>query len=138
MEEYLEKAGIELKPGVIEILTYLKEKGIERAICTANDIVRAEKYLKKIGLYEFFDKIICAPMVEHGKPASDVYEFACGQLGVKPEECMAVEDSPNGVKSAYAAGCNVVMVPDLTQPDRELEKMLYACLRRIDEIKNLI
>ena len=138
MEEYLEKVGIELKPGVIEILTYLKDKGIERAICTANDIGRAEKYLKKIGLYDFFDKIICAPMVERGKPAPDVYEFACGQLGLKPEECMAVEDSPNGVKSAYAAGCNVVMVPDLTQPDAELEKMLYACLGRIDEIKNLI
>ena len=47
MEEHLEKVGIELKPGAIEILTYLKEKGIHRAISTANDIERAEKYLKK-------------------------------------------------------------------------------------------
>ena len=59
MEEHLEKVGIELKPGAIEILTYLKEKGIHRAISTANDIERAEKYLKKIGLYGYFDKIIC-------------------------------------------------------------------------------
>ena len=80
MEEHLEKVGIELKPGAIEILTYLKEKGIHRAISTANDIERAEKYLKKIGLYGYFDKIICAPMVEHGKPAPDVYEFACSEL----------------------------------------------------------
>ena len=48
------KWGIELKPGAIEILTYLKEKGIHRAISTANDIERAEKYLKKIGLYGYF------------------------------------------------------------------------------------
>ncbi len=135
MEEYLEKVGIELKPGAIDILTYLKGKGIYRAISTANDIERAERYLKKIGLYGYFDKIICAPMVEHGKPAPDVYEFACGKLGLTPEECMAVEDSPNGVKSAYGAGCKVVMVPDLTQPDDELKKMLYACVDRIDEIK---
>lgn len=47
MEEHLEKVGIELKPGAIEILTYLKEKGIHRAISTANDIERAEKYLKR-------------------------------------------------------------------------------------------
>ena len=138
MEEHLEKVGIELKPGAIDILTYLKKKEIYRAISTANDIERAERYLKKIGLYGYFDKIICAPMVEHGKPAPDVYEFACSELGLKSEECMAVEDSPNGVKSAYGAGCKVVMVPDLTQPDDELKKMLYACVDRIDEIKNLI
>ena len=124
MEEHLEKVGIELKPGAIEILTYLKEKGIHRAISTANDIERAEKYLKKIGLYGYFDKIICAPMVEHGKLA--------------PDECMAVEDSPNGIKSAYSAGCKVVMVPDLTQPDEELKKMLFACVDRIDEIKRIV
>lgn len=138
MEEHLEKVGIELKPGAIEILTYLKEKDIHRAISTANDIERAEKYLKKIGLYGYFDKIICAPMVEHGKPAPDVYEFACSELELLPDECMAVEDSPNGVKSAYSAGCKVVMVPDLTQPDEELKKMLFACVDRIDEIKSII
>ena len=138
MEEHLEKVGIELKPGAIEILTYLKEKGIHRAISTANDIERAEKYLKKIGLYGYFDKIICAPMVEYGKPAPDVYEFACSELKLIPDECMAVEDSPNGVKSAYSAGCKVVMVPDLTSPDEELKKMLFACVDRIDEIKSII
>ena len=116
----------------------MKEKGIHRAISTANDIDRAEKYLKKIGLYGYFDKIICAPMVEHGKPAPDVYEFACSELKLAPEECMAVEDSPNGVKSAYSAGCKVVMVPDLTQPDEELKKMLFACVDRIDEIKSIV
>ena len=98
----------------------------------------AEKYLKKIGLYGYFDKIICAPMVEHGKPAPDVYEFACSELKLAPEDCMAVEDSPNGVKSAYSAGCKVVMVPDLTQPDEELKKMLFACVDRIDEIKSIV
>ena len=96
------------------------------------------KNLKKIGLYGYFDKIICAPMVEHGKPAPDVYEFACSELKLAPEECMAVEDSPNGVKSAYSAGCKVVMVPDLTQPDEELKKMLFACVDRIDEIKSIV
>ncbi len=69
-------------------------------------------------------------MVEHGKPAPDVYEFACSELKLAPEECMAVEDSPNGVKSAY--------VPDLTQPDEELKKMLFACVDRIDEIKSIV
>ena len=67
-----------------------------------------------------------------------VYEYACSQLQLPPEECIAVEDSPNGVKSAYAAGCKVVMVPDLTQPDDELKEMLYACVARIDDIIRLV
>lgn len=138
MEDYLKNVEIELKPGVIQILTYLKENNIHRAISTANDIERAQKYLKEIGLADYFDKVICAPMVEHGKPAPDVYEYACSQLQLPPEECIAVEDSPNGVKSAYAAGCKVVMVPDLTQPDDELKEMLYACVARIDDIIRLV
>ena len=67
-------------------------------------------------------------MVEHGKPSPDIYQYACRQLALLPEECIAVEDSPNGVCSAYGAGCNVVMVPDQTEPDEALrgkqEKMV--------------
>jgi DNA helicase-2/ATP-dependent DNA helicase PcrA len=64
-------------------------------------------------------------MVKEGKPSPDIYQYACEQLGRKPEECIAVEDSPNGVLSAYRAGCKVVMVPDQTQPDEKLMKLLY-------------
>lgn len=138
MEEYLKTVKLDLKPGAVEILTYLKEKKIHRAVATASDLERTERYLKQFELYDYFDKIVCAPMVEHGKPAPDVYEYACSQIGLAPEECMAVEDSPNGIKSAYAAGCKVVMVPDLTQPDDEIKDMLYACVPTLNDIKKLI
>ncbi len=62
----------------------------------------------------------------------------CKQLGLAPEECMAVEDSPNGVMSAYRAGCKVVMVPDQTQPDEKLKKCLYACVPTLADISHLI
>ena len=60
---------------------------------------------------------------------------ACEQLGIKPENCIAVEDAPNGVKSAYRAGCNVIMVPDLTEPDEELSKYLHA---RVDSLADIL
>ena len=85
-----------------------------------------------------FDKVFCADMVQFGKPAPDIYAYACKGLSLDPSLCMAVEDSLNGVKSAYAAGCKVVMVPDLTEPDEEISPMLYACVDSLEKIKKLI
>ena len=138
MEETLAQEGIQLKPGAIEILTYLRKNGITVAMATANEKSRAERYLKKIGLYEYFDKIICADMVENGKPAPDIYAYACEQLGEKPEDCFAVEDSPNGITSAYRAGCKPVYVPDQTPVDEEVGPMLYAAIETLTDIKNLL
>ncbi len=138
VEELIKQHGIPLKPGAREILGWLRENGILTALVTANNYGRAERYLKKIDLFDCFDRIICANMVELGKPAPDIYAFACSELGIDPKETFAVEDSPNGVTSAYLAGCNVIMIPDLTEPDEELSKKLY---RRVDcllDIKNII
>ena len=114
----------------------LDENGIE-IIATATDTQRTEKYLKNLGLYDYFDEIICATMVEHGKPAPDIYRYACEQLHLAPAECMAVEDSPNGVSSAYDAGCKVVMVPDQAPPDEETKKKIAACPDSLNEIIKL-
>lgn len=136
MEEVLDKDGIQQKPGAEELLRFLKEQGITAAIATASDLERTEKYLKKVGLIDYFDKLISATMVEEGKPSPDIYLYACEQLGLAPEECFAVEDSPNGVLSAYRAGCKVIMVPDQTRPDEELGKCLYACVDSLEDIIN--
>ena len=135
MEEYIDAHGIELKPGCIELLTNLKENGLRAAIATATDLPRTEKYLEILGIRDYFTEIVCATMVKEGKPSPGIYQYACEQLNRKPEECIAVEDSPNGVLSAYRAGCKVVMVPDQTQPDEELMKLLY---RKCDSLFDLM
>lgn len=137
MEESL-KAGIELKPGCVEILTYLREHGYITAIATANDLERTERYVKRIGLEGYFDRLISAHMVKEGKPSPDIYAYACKELGIAPEEAIAVEDSPNGIKSAYAAGCKAVMVPDQTEPDDEISQMLYARIDVLTDIEKLL
>ena len=73
-------------------------------------------------------------MVKRGKPAPDIYIFAAEQLGLKPEECIALEDSPNGVKSAAGAGCKTIMVPDLTEPDEELQPLLHAKANSLSDV----
>lgn len=137
VEELIAEGGIPLKPGAVEILTWLRENGIMTALATANEYERTKRYLTKIGLFDYFDKIVCANMVELGKPAPDIYRYACEQLGLAPERTFAVEDSPNGVRSASLAGCKTIMVPDLTEPDEELAKLLYARLDGLLDIKGL-
>ncbi|MBR1757793.1 MAG: HAD family phosphatase [Lachnospiraceae bacterium] len=132
--DYLEEHPIELKPGCVEILHFLKEKGIGRAICTSSDMERTTKYLKRLGLGDLFDHVISTAMVEKGKPAPDAYLYAVEQMGLPKEACVAVEDSPNGVQSAYAAGLRVIMVPDQSEPDEELKKLLFA---RVDSLLDL-
>lgn len=137
MEECLDREGIELKPGAVELLQWLRAHGIVTAIATATDLERATKYLKKVGLDGYFDRVISAVQVKEGKPSPDIYRYACEQLELAPEECFAVEDSPNGVMSAYRAGCKVIMVPDQTPPDEELSEKLYACVPVLTDIEGL-
>ena len=137
IEKYLEP-GIPLKPGAEEILKWLRENGYIVAMATANDLPRTERYLGRIGIRPLFDRLICADMVKQGKPAPDIYAYACEALGLPPDQTIAVEDSPNGVRSAAAAGCKTVMVPDLTEPDEELSKLLWARVDKLTDIKSLL
>ena len=124
MSAWLKEHGVEKKPGVEALLSWLSAHGYKRAVATATDEKRTKEYLTSIGIYDAFDQIVCAPSVPHGKPMPDVYLHACAQIGEKPEHCLALEDSDNGALSAYRAGCKVVMVPDLAGPLPETERFL--------------
>lgn len=127
--------GLDLKDGVVECLEFLKTRSVKLAIVTATAEERARKYLQQVNVEKYFDNVISAKNVEHGKPAPDVYLTACEKLNIIPENSIAVEDSPNGVISAYRAGCKVVMVPDQTEPDEELKKCLFAKLSSLKDFE---
>lgn len=126
--------GIELKKGITQLLDELDRRNMHKAVCTATDLERTTRYLTSLNIFHRFDKVICGPMVEHGKPAPDIYLYACGELGEAPERCLALEDSPNGVRSAYSAGCGVVMVPDLTEPTEEDRKYIIGAASDLEAV----
>lgn len=138
MQEHIDKYGVEMKKGASELLEYLGANSYMRAIATATDEVRAGKLLDIAGLSGMFDRIVCASMVEWGKPKPDIYIYAAEQLGLSPSECIAVEDSPNGVISAHSAGCFTIMVPDLTRPDAGLMNNISAVCEDLSEIIGLL
>ncbi|MBQ8729907.1 MAG: HAD family hydrolase, partial [Lachnospiraceae bacterium] len=82
------------------------------------------KHLSLHGLWQYFDETVCGGEVNNGKPEPDIYKLAAEKLGLEPRECLAFEDSPNGVISAHRAGCVTIMVPDLDEPTKELMKMV--------------
>lgn len=137
LDKYIQENGVELKYGVVETLRYLKEKGIKVGLATSTVRERAIGYLTDHDIYKYFDKLIFGDMIEHGKPAPDIYLKACSELGVKPDEAIAVEDSRNGIKSAGTAGLYAVMVVDLIQPNDEIKpyiKQVYDNMTRLKEL----
>lgn len=138
MDEFVEQNGIEPKPGAQKLLAYIKENGYALALATATPIDRASRYLEKVGLLGYFDRIVSAREVERGKPAPDIYLCAAKRLGLKPEECIALEDSQNGIRSAHAAGCKTVMVPDLDEPSAEIMPMLYDVANGLADVVRII
>ena len=133
MEEYL-KEGLEAKPGAEECLKRLKAQGYLLAVATSADMERTTRYLARVGLTGYFDRLISATQVESGKPAPDIYLYACRELNLDPSACAAIEDAPNGVTSAYRAGLRVIMIPDQDQPSEEIRGMLYACIDSLSEL----
>lgn len=100
------------RPGAREALAAVREAGLRSALVTSTERDLTELALNTIGR-EFFDVTVCGDEVEgHNKPHPRPYLKAAELLGVAPERCVAVEDSPPGTASAVAAGCTVLVVPN--------------------------
>ncbi|HEX3039995.1 MAG TPA: HAD family phosphatase [Caproiciproducens sp.] len=138
MAENIEKNGLPVKPGLYELLDYLKRNGYKIAVATSTERMRAMKYFGKAGIKDYFDGILCGDMVEIGKPDPDIYLKAAALIQIEPQKCMALEDSPNGLISANRAGMKTVMVPDTVEPTAELTKLLFACVPSLKEVIPLL
>ena len=117
--------GIPLKEGTKEILTYLSNTNLKIGIASSSSYKRVMEHLEQSGLTSCFRVVIGGDMVTHSKPKPDIYLKACKELGIEPEQSIAVEDSINGIKSAYTAGLKTVMIPDQLPPSDEVKPMIY-------------
>ena len=136
MDEDIRENGVELKPGVFELFDFLKCNGYLIGLATSTQRERAEGNLKRAGIFDYFDGIMYGGIVEHGKPAPDIYEHACALLGVKTDEAIGIEDSINGVKSSHAAGLYTIMVIDLIKPDEEVIDIVDQIYDSLYEVKD--
>lgn len=124
----LKQNGVPKKEGVEELLNYLKENQYKIAVASSTRYNTVVELLQSANIFHYFDAIIGGDMIEKSKPSPDIFIAAANAINIPPTQCAAIEDSTNGVKSAAAANCVTIMVPDLIAPTKELETLANTIL----------
>lgn len=128
-------AGLPLKRGAIELLDALQGSECPMAIVTSSSRRTADAHLTLAGIRDRFEHVLTRDDVTRGKPSPDLYLLAASTLGVRPEFCVAVEDSNHGVAAAYAAGTITIMVPDMVPPTDESRA---RCAAVVDDLGKVV
>ncbi len=131
-------SGVPLLPQVLETLDYLKERKYCLALATSTKRETATRQLKAVKIWDYFDAKTFGDEIQHSKPAPDIYLKAALELNVLPENCVGVEDSPNGIRSCFAAGFKPVMVPDRIEPTAEIKKLCWKIGKPISILKEFL
>lgn len=130
--------GVPLKPGVRALLEYGKQHGYKMGVATSSRQEHAVNAMKEKGIYDYFNNCVFGDMVENAKPDPEIYETACKRLGTEAQNAMALEDAPNGIRSASQAGMYAVMIPDLVQPDEVMKRTAYRICGNLYEVIDLL
>lgn len=130
----LDEGALRIKPGLAELLAWLEERRIPRAIASSSLRGMIDGHLAAAGLAGRFDAILSGEMVSRSKPDPEIFLKAAAALGVPPARCLVLEDSPNGVRAGAAGGFVTVMVPDMDPPTPELAARFTAAARDLHEV----
>jgi HAD superfamily hydrolase (TIGR01509 family) len=127
-------AGMPLKRGAVELLDALQAAKCPMAVVTSSSLRTANAHLQLAGIRHRFETILTRDDVARGKPSPDLYLLAAARLSLKPEVCVAVEDSNHGVTASHAAGAITIMVPDMAPPTDETRAKCAAVLPDLGEV----
>ena len=130
--------NLELKPGALELLGVLDDLRLPRAIATSSAHSTVQHHLGHHGLADRFHHVVAQGDYAAPKPAPDPFLKAAERLQVALGDCLALEDSLNGVRSASAAGMMTIMVPDLVQPTDEIRGLCTLVVASLHDVRELI
>jgi len=138
IENILFTTGPRKMPYIEELLRYLKERNYKVAVASSSNMNHIINNMEKTGLKKYIDEFASGAEVENGKPAPDVFLLAAKRLGVKPEECLVLEDSKAGVIAGSSAGAKVIMVPDMFKPDEVCKEKAYRIVNNLGEVISIL
>ena len=129
-------------PGVTDLLDEALSHGVPCAVASSSESSWVCGYLDRFEIADRFAAVVTRDMVPRPKPAPDLYVEACRRLGAKTDECVALEDSVNGVTAARAAGLYCVAVPNPVTTRFALDRAHYIAPSlsevRLETIDNLL
>ena len=119
---HLEQLGaLSALPGVVDYLKTARRLGLRQAVASSSPHAWVEGHLRRLGLLDNFEAILCREDVRRLKPDPELFLAALDALKVQAEQALALEDSPNGVLAARRAGLRVVAVPNPTTAQGKIE-----------------
>lgn len=133
-----ETESVPAKKGVTELLEYIREQGLLCAVATSTKKESAEKSLHRIGAWEYLSAVVYGDQVEHGKPAPDIFLMAAEKTGCRPQECVVIEDSVNGILAGHAAGMHVIHVPDTVKVPEDVRNRTEAVCENLLYVREVL
>lgn len=130
-----DRDGLPVKKGVRELLDYLQSVRVPVGVASSTRLEAVTQELKQAGLYEYFHTVVGGDQLKHSKPEPDIYLMACEKMGVTPVCTYAIEDSYNGIRSAFRAGMKPIMVPDMLPATEEMRKKSVIVLEDLLQVK---
>lgn len=128
-----QEQGLQKMPFAAECLDALKGSGFRLALASSTRAAKVHPQLKRAGLFDYFETLTTGDLVTHSKPDPEIYLKSAASLGLSADDCVAIEDSPNGIRSATSAGIRCIMVPDLIQPDDEMREKAWKIFPSLKE-----
>ncbi len=129
------KEHVPKKPGVCEILEFFKANGFRIAVASSSTKKQIENNLEIADIRSYFDAVVSGNEVKNGKPAPDIFLYAAEKIGCKPQDCYVFEDSQNGIRAGFAAGCKAIMIPDMIAPTEEMYRLSYRIYDSLSEAR---
>lgn len=129
---------LRLKAGVLQLLAYLEDRRIAKAVATSSSRYKAMRHLGITGISNRFHAIVTRDDVEHGKPHPDLFLRSADELGLPPGRCLTLEDSYNGVRAAHAAGTLVIMVPDILPSTDEMRSKCVTIVSNLHSVLSIL
>jgi HAD superfamily hydrolase (TIGR01509 family) len=136
--EMINRDGIPLKPGLIDLLAQVDELGLKKAVASSTYCTLAELKLASAGIRVYFQVVVTGDEVVNGKPAPDLFLAAARKIGVEPQNCLVLEDSQAGIQAAHAAGMVSILVPDMQPVEDEVSRMAYRQVTSLHEVVPLL
>ena len=135
--------GLDLLPGVQKLLLSLRDNNIRTAIGTSTPKENLDLILKSLRIEDYFDVCVTCEDIVNGKPAPDTFLKAAERLVVSPENCIVIEDAPQGIEAAKAAGMYAIAITttrrstELAQADLIVDKMTELEVNALLQIKSM-